>query len=91
MKKLYIILDAFVNGGSQKIAQTAHGVAAFCLARPDLAREWNNGYIIVKKAKTLDEWIAKGDASFREPHWENRTTVVVAYREDGFAAELPLA
>ena len=91
MKKLYVILDAFVNGGGQKIAQTAHGVAAFCLARPELATEWNNGYIVVKKAKNLDEWLKQGDASFQEPYWENRTTAVVAFREEGFAADLPLA
>lgn len=91
MKKLYVILDAFVNGGGQKIAQTAHGVAEFCLKRPDLASEWNNGYIVVKKTKSLDDWIAQGDVTFREPYWDHRVTAVVAFREDGFAADLPLA
>lgn len=89
-KKLYVILDAFVGGG-HKIAQTGHAVAAFCLAKPELAKEWDNGYIIVKKAKDLASWLPASDASFTEPYWDNRLTGVACYREDGFAAELPLA
>lgn len=90
MKKLFIILDAFVGGG-HKIAQTGHGVAAFCLKCPELAREWNNNYIIVKKAKDLEAWLPEADALFSEPYWQNRVTAVAAFREEGFAADLPLA
>jgi len=91
VKKLYVILDSFVNGGGQKVAQTAHAVAAFCLTRPELAQEWNNGHIVVLKTKRLEEFEGKVDATFREPYWDNRLTAAVAFREEGFAADLPLA
>lgn len=88
MKRLVIILDAFLKG-NQKLAQICHGVAAFGLKCPEEFREWNNGTIIVKQTKDIDAWEGKCDASFREPYWENRLTVLAAYRPKEFDAELP--
>ena len=72
------------------MAQANHATAEFCLRCPELAKAWDNHTIIVKKAEAMSEWAEKADAVFREPHWDNKITAVAAYREDDFAAELPL-
>jgi hypothetical protein len=93
MKKLFVIVDAFLDK-SQKTVQACHGIARWCEdyygTRLD---EWNpkEGHIVLKKCQDLESWLPEVDVSFREPYWGNRLTVLVAYREEGFAEELPLA
>ena len=93
MKKLFIVLDAFLDK-SQRTVQSCHAVAQWCQEHPDWLQEWNRpdaGHIVVKKAKDLEAWLPQVDSCFREPYWDNRLTALVAYREEGFAPELPLA
>lgn len=87
--KLYVIVDAFLDK-SHQTAQSNHATAEFCLRCPELARKWDNHTIIIKKAKNLEEWALQADACFREPYWDNKITAVAAFREDGYAKELPL-
>lgn len=86
--KLFVIVDAFLDR-SQQAVQASHAVAAFCLQWPDSARRWGNQNIVLKKAKDLHAWAREADATFREPHWKDQLTACAAYREEGYAAELP--
>lgn len=86
-RKLFVIVDAFLDR-SQQTVQACHAVGAFCLLDPQ-ALEWNNTEIVIKKAKDFDHWRSLADVEFLESYW-NRVTACAAYREEGYAAELPL-
>lgn len=87
-KKLFIVVDAFLDR-SQQAVQAAHAVAAFCLLDPQ-GLEWNNSNLVIKKAKDFLRWCEDADIVFHEPHWDGRATACAAYREEGYALELPL-
>lgn len=88
MKKLFVIVDAFLDR-SQQTVQAAHAVGEFYKCCPKEAAAWGNENIIIKKAKNLEPWVDDCDTTFREPYWENKVTAIAAYREEGFAKELP--
>lgn len=91
MKRLYIIVDAFLDR-SQQAVQACHAVAAFMLESQH-SEKWNNGNIVLKKTKDLERWsnpcIDSDVVVFEEPYWNNRVTAVAAYRDEGYAEELP--
>lgn len=87
--KLFIIVDAWLDR-NRAVAQIVHATASFCLTRPEEAAQWNNSTVIIKKAKNLDDYVKDADATFKEPHWEDKITAVAAYRDDEYAKELPL-
>jgi len=93
MKKLFIVVDAFLDK-SQRTVQSCHAVANWCKDHPEALQEWNQpggGHIVLKKCKDLEGWLQEVDSSFKESYWDNKLTALVAYREEGWAEELPLA
>lgn len=87
-KKLFVIVDAFLDR-SQQTVQACHAVGAFFQHCPQLAAEWGNQNIVIKKAKDMEPWLGDADAGFCEPYWNDKLTAVCAYREEGYAEELP--
>lgn len=85
-KKLFVIVDAFLDR-SQQTVQACHAAAAY--AQSPLNVEWRNTNIVIKKAKDIAHWFEHCDVPFYEPYWNDKLTAVAAYREEGFAEELP--
>ena len=85
MSILYIVVDDTLPK-SHQAAQAGHGVAAFFLACPTQAKEWNNGTLVLLKGDV--QAIAQKneistpivDAIWREPDLGNRITALAFWR-----------
>jgi len=73
MMKLYVLVDPSLSK-SQKAVQTAHAVAQYLIDNPNT--DWDNGTLVVLKARDIDREAAYADSIFREPDLENKITAI---------------
>ena len=96
--KLIVILRSDLEPAYASV-QGGHAIASFCLEHPDLAREWNNEYLIfvqVKNIFRLEDWIYKLKSyeipfsSFTEPDLGDALTSIAFLEDEKFSKKLNL-
>lgn len=77
--KLYVLVDPNLYQ-AQRAVQAAHAVAEYMKLHPDT--KWDNGTLVLLKAKNIEEEAKTADAIFTEPYWDNRITAVAKLGKD---------
>ncbi|MCK9556081.1 hypothetical protein M0R19_08265 [Candidatus Pacearchaeota archaeon] len=98
MEKMYVLVREDLDE-VYRFIQAGHAIAEFILKHEDIARKWNNQYLIYVKVKDelrIKDWEYKlklNDVEFEkflEPDIENQLTAIAFVSDDKFTEKLQL-